>query len=117
MSLILTSTNYLQQSLDIAVTGFSPSPFIPNPRFLQSKLSIEKKHRCSRLVLSNSDDDEAADDNANKKKAQKEDLTKMTAETEFPQNFIRYINYLENALETTIKIVSVGPDRAQTIHR
>lgn len=46
-----------------------------------------------------------------------EDLTKMTAETEFPQNFIRYINYLENALETPIKIVSVGPDRAQTIHR
>ena len=46
-----------------------------------------------------------------------EDLTKMTAETEFPQNFICYINYLENALETPIKIVSVGPDRAQTIHR
>lgn len=46
-----------------------------------------------------------------------EDLTKMTAESEFPQNFIRYINYLENALETPIKIVSVGPDRAQTIHR
>jgi adenylosuccinate synthase len=46
-----------------------------------------------------------------------EDLTKMTVETEFPQNFIRYINYLENALETPIKIVSVGPDRAQTIHR
>ncbi len=46
-----------------------------------------------------------------------EDLTKMTSETEFPQNFIRYINYLENALETPIKIVSVGPDRAQTIHR
>ena len=46
-----------------------------------------------------------------------EDLTKMTAETEFPQNFIRYINYLENVLETPIKIVSVGPDRAQTIHR
>jgi len=46
-----------------------------------------------------------------------EDLTKMTAETEFPQNFSRYINYLENALETPIKIVSVGPDRAQTIHR
>jgi adenylosuccinate synthase len=46
-----------------------------------------------------------------------EDLTKMTAESEFPENFIRYINYLENALETPIKIVSVGPDRAQTIHR
>jgi len=46
-----------------------------------------------------------------------EDLTKMTVESEFPENFIRYINYLENALETPIKIVSVGPDRAQTIHR
>ena len=46
-----------------------------------------------------------------------EDLTQMTKEAEFPQNFIHYINYLEQALETPIKIVSVGPDRAQTIVR
>ena len=46
-----------------------------------------------------------------------EDLTKMTDEAAFPKNFSDYINYLENALETPIKIVSVGPDRKQTIFR
>ena len=46
-----------------------------------------------------------------------EDLTKMTDKAAFPKNFKDYINYLENALETPIKIVSVGPDRKQTIFR
>ena len=47
----------------------------------------------------------------------KEDLTQMTDFSQFPQNFVDYINYLEKELETPIKIVSVGPDRAQTIYR
>ena len=47
----------------------------------------------------------------------KENLTQMTEFSQFPQNFIDYIDYLETALETPIKIVSVGPDRAQTIYR
>ena len=47
----------------------------------------------------------------------KEDLTKMTFADEFPLNFQYYIDYLEKALETPIKIVSVGPDRKQTIFR
>ena len=46
-----------------------------------------------------------------------ENLTQMTEFSQFPQNFINYIEYLEKALETPIKIVSVGPDRAQTIYR
>ena len=46
-----------------------------------------------------------------------EDLTQMTNVTQFPKNFLHYIEYLEEALETPIKIVSVGPDRAQTIYR
>ena len=46
-----------------------------------------------------------------------EDLTTMTNETEFPVNFKSYIDYLEKELETPIKIVSVGPDRKQTIFR
>jgi adenylosuccinate synthase len=46
-----------------------------------------------------------------------EDLTQMTEVNQFPKNFIDYIDYLERALETPIKIVSVGPDRAQTIFR
>ena len=47
----------------------------------------------------------------------KEDLTDMTNVDEFPINFNNYISYLEKALNTPIKIVSVGPDRKQTIFR
>ena len=47
----------------------------------------------------------------------KEDLTQLTDFNEFPKTFLDYIDYLEKALETPIKIVSVGPDRAQTIYR
>ena len=43
------------------------------------------------------------------------DLTKLTSASQFPQAFQNYIDYLEKALERPITIVSVGPDRAQTI--
>ena len=46
-----------------------------------------------------------------------EDLTQLTAEDQFPASFSAYIAYLEKELETPIKIVSVGPDRKQTIFR
>ncbi len=45
------------------------------------------------------------------------DLTKMKNEDEFPEEFNGYISFLEDFLETPIKIVSVGPDREQTIER
>lgn len=45
------------------------------------------------------------------------DLTQMTTEEQFPAAFKAYIKYLEDELETPITIVSVGPDRAQTILR
>ena len=41
----------------------------------------------------------------------------MTSEAEFPQAFSDYIAFLEKELETPITIVSVGPDREQTIER
>ena len=47
----------------------------------------------------------------------KEDLTQMSTEEEFPAEFNAYIAFLEKELETPIKIVSVGPDRKQTIFR
>ena len=43
--------------------------------------------------------------------------TKMTSEDEFPEEFNAYVTFLEEQLETPIKIVSVGPDRDQTIER
>ena len=46
-----------------------------------------------------------------------EDLTQMTAVEELPKTFLNYIAFLEKELETPIKIVSVGPDRKQTIFK
>ena len=47
----------------------------------------------------------------------KTDMTQMTSEDEFPEEFNAYVSFLEEQLETPIKIISVGPDRAQTIER
>ena len=47
----------------------------------------------------------------------KTDMTKMQSEDEFPEEFNAYLAFLEEELEVPIKIVSVGPDRAQTIIR
>ena len=45
----------------------------------------------------------------------KTDLTAMTNKSQFPQELCNYIAYIEKATATPITIVSVGPDRAQTI--
>ena len=45
------------------------------------------------------------------------DMTKYTSENEFPQQFKDYIKFLEAELETPITIISIGPDREQTIVR
>jgi adenylosuccinate synthase len=50
-------------------------------------------------------------------KCWKEDLTKMTSADQFPKELNEYIAFLEKELEIPIKVVSVGPDRKQTIHR
>ncbi|MDE5554724.1 MAG: adenylosuccinate synthase [Muribaculaceae bacterium] len=47
----------------------------------------------------------------------KTDMTKMKSEDEFPENFKNYIAFLEKELATPITIVSIGPDRNQTIER
>ena len=45
----------------------------------------------------------------------KTDMTKFTEQSQFPQAFHNYIKFLEDFLETPIKIVSIGPDREQTV--
>ncbi|MDR0845729.1 MAG: adenylosuccinate synthase [Tannerella sp.] len=45
------------------------------------------------------------------------DMTKMQSEDEFPEEFNAYLTFLEEELGVPIKIVSVGPDRNQTIIR
>ena len=47
----------------------------------------------------------------------KEDLTTMRNESELPKTFIEYVAFIEDFVKTPISIVSVGPDRKQTIFR
>ena len=47
----------------------------------------------------------------------KTDMTKFTCESQFPKAFSDYIAFLEKELETPITIISIGPDREQTIVR
>ena len=50
-------------------------------------------------------------------KGWKEDLTSMTDEGSLPKELTDYIKFIEDFVEVPIKIVSVGPDRKQTIMR
>jgi adenylosuccinate synthase len=44
-------------------------------------------------------------------------MSRMQSEDEFPEEFNAYLSFLEEELGTPIEIVSVGPDRKQTILR
>lgn len=46
-----------------------------------------------------------------------EDLTGVTRESEFPKELSDYIAWIEENLNVPVSIVSVGPDRKQTILR
>ena len=46
-----------------------------------------------------------------------EDLTEMDNESTLPKSLNAYIDFLEKELQIPIKVVSVGPDRKQTIFR
>ena len=46
----------------------------------------------------------------------KTDLTQLTSQDEFPEEFNNYINFIEEQVGIPISIASVGPNRAQTIH-
>lgn len=50
-------------------------------------------------------------------KGWKKDMTKTKKTSEFPAEYNDYLDFLEDYLEVPIKIVSVGPDREQTIVR
>lgn len=47
----------------------------------------------------------------------KTDMSHMKSEDEFPEEFNAYLTFLEESLGVPVKIVSVGPDREQTIIR
>lgn len=47
----------------------------------------------------------------------KTDMTKMRSEDEFPQAFNDYVAFIEKELNVPVRIISIGPDREQTIMR
>ncbi len=49
------------------------------------------------------------------KKGWKADLTGMTNYNELPTELKEYVEFIENFVEVPIKVISVGPDRKQTI--
>ncbi|WP_286915022.1 adenylosuccinate synthase [Flavobacterium sp. UBA4197] len=51
------------------------------------------------------------------KKGWKADLTGMTSYEELPSELKEYIEFIEKEVEVPIKVISVGPDRTQTIHK
>ncbi|MEN8789493.1 MAG: adenylosuccinate synthetase, partial [Flavobacteriaceae bacterium] len=50
-------------------------------------------------------------------KGWKKDLTGMSKASELPETLNQYVEFLEKELQVPVKIVSVGPDRKQTIYR
>ena len=52
-----------------------------------------------------------------KVKGWNKDITKSKKESDFPKELSAYINYLEKELEVPISIVSIGPNRSETIIR
>jgi adenylosuccinate synthase len=46
-----------------------------------------------------------------------EDITNCTSYDELPSQLKEYVTFIENYLETPVRLVSVGPDRKQTIFR
>jgi len=50
-------------------------------------------------------------------KGWKTDMTSMSHENEFPEEFNAYIDFIERETGVPVKIVSVGPKRKQTIER
>ena len=43
------------------------------------------------------------------------DISKARHRGDLPENFNQYVEFLEGELETPIRMVSVGPDREETI--
>ncbi len=50
-------------------------------------------------------------------KGWKDDLTQMTSADQLPKNLLDYVAFIEKETGVPVKIVSVGPDRKQTITR
>ena len=46
-----------------------------------------------------------------------EDISKITREEELPIELLEYVSFIEEFIKVPIKLISVGPDRSETIYR
>ena len=46
-----------------------------------------------------------------------EDISKVTREEELPIELLEYVSFIEEFVKVPIKLISVGPDRSETIYR
>ena len=46
-----------------------------------------------------------------------EDISKVTKEEELPIELLEYVSFIEEFVKVPIKLISVGPDRSETIYR
>ncbi len=86
--------------------------------------SFEDIHVCTHYIENNKKIDyfpfEISDETKpvfKKMKGWNQDITKLRSEKEFPKELSDYITFLEKELEVPISIVSVGPNRSETIVR
>jgi adenylosuccinate synthase len=86
--------------------------------------SFEDIHVCTHYIENNEKIDyfpfEISDNTQpvfQKMKGWNQDITKLKSENEFPKELSDYITFLEKELEVPISIVSVGPNRSETIVR
>lgn len=85
--------------------------------FKTLKVCTAYKHNGKKIThLPFSIDDETITPIYKEVKGWQEDLTQMTKASEFPKAFTDYIVFIEDYIGVPIKVVSVGPDRKQTIH-
>ena len=75
---------------------------------------IENNERIDYFPFEISDDTQPV---FQKMKGWNQDITKLKSEKEFPKELSDYITFLEKELEVPISIVSVGPNRSETIVR
>ena len=75
---------------------------------------IENSERIDYFPFEISDDTQPV---FQKMKGWNQDITKLKSEKEFPKELSDYITFLEKELEVPISIVSVGPNRSETIVR
>ena len=115
--LLLLATGHLGGNL----THGEEYLFLYSPQIIKKMVGMDENPNYINLELSNPDSIKVYKDLIEpiftELPGWDEDLMQMTSEDAFPQSFKDYISFIEAEVGVPITLVSVGPDRAQTIIR